>query len=264
MYERLLVERRGPVGWLIFDRPDVGNAMDALMMTELEQAWRELDADPAVRVIVNTGQGKNFQTGLDVAALSRDKAAMTEQSRRTRDAELRFTGWHNEVWKPVIAAVNGNCVGGGLHFVADADIVLAASDARFFDTHVSVGQVMAYEGVGLVRKMAFEPIMRLALTGRYERVSAARAHQLGMVSQVVDPPERLRDEAQALAEKIAKNSPAAMRATKRALWGALERGLTDACRNGSQEMLSMWGHPDQEEGPLAFSEKRDAQWMELS
>ena len=234
------------------------------MMTELEQAWRELDADPAVRVIVNTGEGRNFQTGLDVAALSRDKAAMTEQSRRTRDAELRFTGWHNEVWKPVIAAVNGNCVGGGLHFVADADIVLAASDARFFDTHVSVGQVMAYEGVGLVRKMAFEPIMRMALTGRHERVSATRAHQLGMVSQVVDPPERLRDEAQALAEKIAKNSPAAMRATKRALWGALERGLTDACRNGSQEMLSMWGHPDQEEGPLAFSEKRDAQWMELS
>ncbi len=83
MYERLLVERRGPVGWLIFNRPDVGNAMDALMMTELEQAWRELDADPSVRVIVNAGEGRNFQTGLDVAALSRDKSAMTEQSRRT-------------------------------------------------------------------------------------------------------------------------------------------------------------------------------------
>ncbi len=72
-----------PVGWLIFDRPDVGNAMDARMMTELEEAWRELDDDPAVRVIVNTGNGRNFQTGLDVAALSRDKEAMTEQSRRT-------------------------------------------------------------------------------------------------------------------------------------------------------------------------------------
>ena len=264
MYERLLVERRGPVGWLIFNRPEVGNAMDARMMTELEEAWRELDADPAVRVIVNTGEGKNFQTGLDVAALSRDKAAMTEQSRRTRDAELRFTGWHNEVWKPVIAAVNGNCVGGGLHFVADADIVLAAADARFFDTHVSVGQVMAYEGVGLVRKMAFEPIMRIALTGRHERVSAARAHELGMVSQVVDPPERLRDEAQALAETIARNSPAAMRATKRALWGALEAGLTSACRAGAQELVGMWGHPDQGEGPVAFAEKRDARWMEIT
>jgi enoyl-CoA hydratase/carnithine racemase len=260
VYERLLVERRGPVGWLIFNRPDVGNAMDARMMSELEEAWRELDDDPAVRVIVNAGEGKNFQTGLDVAALSRDKQAMTEQSRRTRDAELRFTGWHNQVWKPVIAAVNGNCVGGGLHFVADADIVLAASDAQFFDTHVSVGQVMAYEGVGLVRKMAFEPIMRMALTGRHERMPAARARELGMISQIVDPPERLREEAQLLAETVARNSPAAMRATKRALWGALEMGLTDACRNGSQEMLSMWGHVDQEEGPLAFAEKRDARW----
>lgn len=264
MYERLIVERRGPVGWLIFNRPEVGNAMDARMMTELEEAWRELDADPAVRVIVNTGEGKSFQTGLDVAALSRDKAAMTEQSRRTRDAELRFTGWHNEVWKPVIAAVNGNCVGGGLHFIADADIVLAAADARFFDTHVSVGQVMAYEGVGLVRKMAFEPIMRMALTGRHERMGAARAYELGMVSQVVDPPEQLREAAQALAETIARNSPAAMRATKRALWGALELGLTDACVAGGQVLVGMWGHPDQEEGPLAFSEKREAQWMEIT
>ena len=260
MYERLIVERRGPVGWLVFDRPDVGNALDARMMSELEEAWRELDDDPAVRVIVNTGEGKNFQTGLDVAALSRDKAAMSEQSRRTRDAELRFTAWHNQVWTPVIAAVHGSCAGGGLHFVADADVVIAASDATFFDTHVSLGQAMSYEGVGLSHKMAFEPIMRMALVGRYARMPAARALQLGMVSQIVDPPERLREEAQVLAETIARNSPAAMRATKRALWGALELGLTDACRAGAQELVGMWGHPDQEEGPLAFAERREARW----
>jgi enoyl-CoA hydratase/carnithine racemase len=264
VYERLIVERQGPVGWLVFNRPEVGNALDAPMMTELEEAWRELDADPAVRVIVNAGNGKSFQTGLDVVALSRDKDAMTEQSRRTRNAELRFTAWHNQVWKPVIAAVHGSCAGGGLHFVADADIVIAARDATFFDTHVSLGQAMSYEAVGLSHKMAFEPIMRMALVGRYERMPVERALQLGMVSQVVDPPERLRHEAQVLAEKIAKNSPAAMRATKRALWGALESGLTDACRAGSQELVGMWGHPDQEEGPLAFSEKRDAQWMEIT
>ena len=164
-------------------------------MTELEEAWRELDDDPAVRVIVNTGNGRNFQTGLDVAALSRDKEAMTEQSRRTRDAELRFTAWHNQVWTPVIAAVNGSCAGGGLHFVADADIVIAASDATFFDTHVSLGQAMSYEGVGLSHKMAFEPIMRMALVGRSERMPATRARQLGMISQIVDPPEGLRDAA---------------------------------------------------------------------
>ena len=81
-----------------------------------------------------------------------------------------------------------------------------------------------------------------------------------MISQVVDPPERLREEAQALAEKIARNSPAAMAATKRALWGALEHGLTDACKAGAVELVSMWGHPDQVEGPAAFAEKREPRW----
>jgi len=259
-YETLVVERRGPVGWLVFDRPDRGNAMDATMLAELERAWVDLDADPAVRVIVTTGNGEAFQTGLDVAQLSRDPAALREQSRRTKRAELRLTAWHNRVWKPVIAAVNGTCAGGGLHFVADADIVIAASDATFLDPHVSVGQVTAYEAIALVRRSPMEPIVRMALIGRHERITASRAHQLGILSEVVDPPERLRAAAQALAEKVARNSPAAMAATKRALWGALEAGLTDACRAGAAELVGMWGHPDQTEGPLAFTERREPNW----
>jgi enoyl-CoA hydratase len=260
-YTTLVVERHGYVGWLIFDRPDAGNAMDAVMLEELESAWLELDADPAVRVIVNTGNGRQFQTGLDVVQLAGDREALREQSRRTRDATLRLTAWHNSVAKPVIAAVNGLCAGGGLHFVADADIVIAASSATFVDPHVSIGQVSAYETIGLARKMPFESVMRMALTGRSERVSAQRAYELGMISEVVDPPERLRDAAQELAEKIARNSPAAMAASKRALWGALEMDLTDACIAGGRELVSMWGHPDQSEGPLAFAEKRDANWI---
>jgi enoyl-CoA hydratase/carnithine racemase len=259
-YETLVVERRGPVGWLVFNRPDRGNAMDATMFRELERAWRDLDADPDVRVIVNTGEGRAFQTGLDMVQLSRDRAALREQSRQTKRAELRLTAWHNGVWKPVIAAVNGICAGGGLHFVADADIVIAASDAQFLDPHVSVGQVAAYEAIALVRKSRFESLMRMALVGRHERVSAERAYEVGLISQVADPPDRLREEVQALAEKIARNSPAAMRATKRALWGSLEMGLTDACRAGAAELVSIWGHPDQEEGPRAFAEKRDPAW----
>ncbi|MGZ4683007.1 MAG: enoyl-CoA hydratase/isomerase family protein [Acidimicrobiales bacterium] len=262
-YQTLIVERRGAVGWLIFDRPDAANAMDATMLDELEQAWTELDADPRVRVIVNSGAGRAFQTGVDVVQLSRDPEAMRAQSRRTRDAELRLTAWHNQVWKPVIAAVNGVCAGGGLHFVADADIVIASSTATFLDPHVSVGQVTAYEAIGLLRKVPVEPMMRMAFTGRSERMSAQRAHELGMISQVVDPPEQLWDAAQELAEKIARNSPAAMAATKRALWGALELGLTDACRAGAAELVSMWGHPDQTEGPLAFTDKREPDWAAL-
>ena len=94
-------------------------------------------------------------------------------------------------------------------------------------------------------------------------MTAARAYELGIISEVVDPPERIREAALELAEKIARNSPAAMAATKRALWAAFETGLTDACRAGSAELVGMWGHPDQEEGPRAFTERREAEWQEI-
>jgi enoyl-CoA hydratase/carnithine racemase len=262
-YDTLIVERRGHVGWLVFNRPAVGNAMNARMLGELEAAWRELDDDPEVRVIVNTGAGSSFQTGLDVAQLSTDRQALREQSRRTRDFDLRFTSWQLGILKPVIAAVNGVCAGGGLHFVADADIVIASSSATFVDPHTSIGQAVTYEAIALMRKMAAERVMRMALMGSSERMPADVAYRLGMVSQVVDPPERLREEAQALADKVARNSPAAMRATKQALWGAFEHGLSDACRAGSQHLVAMWGHPDQEEGPLAFADKREPHWRPL-
>jgi enoyl-CoA hydratase/carnithine racemase len=232
------------------------------MLAELERAWRELDLDPEVRVVVNTGAGSSFQTGLDVAQLSTDPEALREQSRRTRHFDLRFTSWQLGVLKPVIAAVNGVCAGGGLHFVADADIVIASSSASFLDPHTSIGQAVTYEAITLMRKVAAERVMRMAFTGRYERIPADVAYRAGLVSQVVDPPERLAEEAQALADKVARNSPAAMRATKQALWGTFELGLSDACRAGSQHLISMWGHPDQEEGPSAFAEKRQPNWTE--
>jgi enoyl-CoA hydratase/carnithine racemase len=220
-YETLRLGRRGPVGWLEFHRPDVGNAMNARMMHELEDAWRALDADPDVRVIVNTGAGDAFQTGLDMAQLARDPEALREQSRRTKRFELRFTAWHNDVWKPVIAAVNGVCAGGGLHFVADADIVLMAEGATLVDPHVSVGQATVYETIALVKKSPMEAVLRMALVGRHERITAQRAYQLGICSEVV-PVDELRDTAQRLGELIAQHPPEHLAATKRALWTVLE------------------------------------------
>jgi enoyl-CoA hydratase/carnithine racemase len=259
-YETLEVERRGHVGWLVFNRPDRRNAMNNAMRDELRLAWTELADDPQVRVIVNAARGRAFQTGADVLELATDGQGMERYRRSVQKWDLGFTSWHLGIDKPVIAAVNGICAGAGLHFVADADIVLAASDAAFTDPHVSVGQTSAIETIALMRKMPAEAVLRMALVGRHERMSAARAYELGMVSEVVDPPERLHEAAQELAEKIALNSPAALAATKRALWGALEQGLTDACKAGAAEMVSLWGHPDQTEGPAAFAEKREARW----
>jgi enoyl-CoA hydratase/carnithine racemase len=259
-YETLLVERRGHVGWILFDRPDRRNAMNSRMRAELRDAWTELARDPEVRAIVNGGCGPDFQTGADVVELATDGQGMERYRTSVEEFDLGFTSWHLKIDKPVVAAVNGVCAGGGLHFVADADVVVAASNACFTDPHVSVGQVSAIETIGLMRKMPAEAVLRMALVGRHERMSAQRAYELGMVSEVVDPPERLHEAAQELATKIARNSPAALRATKRALWGALEQGLTEACRAGAAELVSMWGHPDQIEGPAAFAEKREARW----
>src|SRR5919107_6084811 len=226
-YEHLIVERHGPVGWLINNRPDQLNAMNSAMRDEFADAWKELDGDPEVRVIVHTGNGRAFQTGVDVSEIAGDGVGMERYRQSMEDFDLHFTSWHQQVWKPVITAVNGMCAGGAFHWVADADVVICASDAQFFDPHVSVGQVVSIEAIALMRKMPVEAVMRMAFVGRHERMSAQRAYELGMISQIVDPPERLREEAQALAERIAKNSPAAMRATKQALWYALEAGLTD-------------------------------------
>jgi enoyl-CoA hydratase len=260
-YQTLEVSRRGGVGWLVFNRPDRRNAMNNLMRDELRAAWTELAADADVRVIVNAARGPAFQTGADVVELATDGVGMERYRESLADFDLGFTAWHLGVDKPVIAAVNGICAGGGLHFVADADIVLAASDATFTDPHVSVGQVSAVETIGLMRKIPAEAVLRMALVGRHERMSAVRAYELGLISQLVDPPDRLHEAAQELAEKIALNSPAAVRATKRALWGALEQGLTDACKAGAAELVSLWGHPDQIEGPAAFAEKRPPRWQ---
>jgi enoyl-CoA hydratase len=259
-YRTLVIERDGPVGWLINNRPEALNAMNNEMRDELADAWKELDADAQVRVIVHTGNGRAFQTGADVAELANDGIGMERYRQSLESFDLHFTAWHQQVWKPVITAVNGICAGGGFHWVADADIVIAASDAQFFDPHVSIGQVVAIEAIGLLRKMPFEAVARMALVGKYERMPATRALELGMISEIVDPPEQLRDRAQALGELISRNSPAAMAATKKALWGALEHGLTDACRAGATHLVSMWGHPDQDEGPRAFAEKREPNW----
>ena len=210
---------------------------------------------------MNTGAGSAFQTGLDVVQLSKDRDALREQSRRTRDAELRFTAWHNQVWKPVIASVNGVCAGGGLHFVADADIVVAASNATFLDPHVSIGQVAAYEDIALGAEVAGR-VDPADGAGRPARADHRRA---GVPARHPEPGRRptrsgSRPRPRRSPRRWPANSPAAMRATKRALWGALEMGLTDACKAGAEELVSMWGHPDQTEGPLAFAEKRDARW----
>ena len=160
-----------------------------------------------------------------------------------RAYDMHFTARHQQVAKPVVAAVNGICAGGGLQFVTDSDIALCSSNARFLDPHVSFGQTVEYSAFTLARTIPFGVAMRLALTGRHEHMSAARALEIGLVTEIVDPPEKLREAVQKAGELIARNSPAALVHSKRAMWRALQMGLDDACRAGSQDIAAMWTIP---------------------
>jgi enoyl-CoA hydratase len=260
-YETLITERHGPVGWLVFNRPEAGNAMNATMLDELAQVWIEIDHDPAVRVIAVTGVGESFNIGADIEALAREPERLRILRGQIRAYDMHFTARHQQVAKPVVAAVNGICAGGGLQFVTDCDIALCSSNARFFDPHVSLGQAVEYSAFTLARTIPFGVAMRLALTGRHEHLSAARALEIGLVTEIVDPPEKLREAVQEAGELIARNSPAALVHSKRAMWRALQMGLDDACRAGSQDIAAMWDHPDQIEGPAAFAEKREPKWQ---
>lgn len=221
-YQRLVVERRGPVGWIVNDRPEALNAYDDTMRAEFRRAYRQHDEDPAVRVLVHAALGRAFQVGVDVASFTDDQGT-DRFEREVRDFDLGLTGWHLGVRKPVVVAINGVCAGGGLHWLADGDVVLATSDATFVDPHVSIGQVTAFEVIGLARRGPFEAVMRMALAGRHERLSAARAHELGLVGEVVDPPAALHDRAQAVALSIASGDPVALAERKAALWRSKER-----------------------------------------
>jgi enoyl-CoA hydratase len=217
----LVMERRGAVGRIVFDRPSHGNALDAQMMADLPGCWRDLDDDPAVLAIVVTGRGWAFQTGVDLAQLSGDPDALRASARRTREGDPRLTGWHLGVRKPVVTAVNGVCAGGGLHFVVDSDLVIASMSASFVDPHVSVGQVSAFEPIGVQNRTSFTHAARMAFLGSHEALTAQRAYEIGLIGEVVAP-GLLESRAQELALLLGRD-PAGVRAVKRAVWSTTER-----------------------------------------
>jgi enoyl-CoA hydratase len=262
-FETLVLERRGMVGWLLFNRPAARNAMNVEMHNELPLAWQHLDADRDVRVIVCSGVGGAFSSGVDLFDLADDERAKVFRADIEHPASVGFTARDCGVRKPVIAAVNGLCVGGAFMWVVDADIAIAASDAQFVDPHTSIGQTVGRGNVGMVAHAPFGAVMRMSLLGRHERLSAWEACRLGMVTEVVHPPHRLYGAAQALAEKIARNSPAALAASKVAMWRALQLGLDDTCLAATNEICSMWTHADQAEGTTAFAEGRSPEWRPL-
>ncbi len=150
--------------------------------------------------------------------------------------------------------------GGGLHFIADSDLVLCSENATFFDTHVKVGLVSGLEPVGLARRVPLESVLRMALLGGSERFDARRALEIGLVGEIV-PSEALMPRARNLADAISRHSPAALARTKQAIWESLDVGLQQGLERAWRIIQEHNDHPDLKEGARAFVEKRKPRWM---
>ena len=258
--ETLLYDVKDGVATITLNRPDRHNAFTVTMANELAQTWEAVKTDPDVVCAIVTGAGpKAFCTGMDVADVASGEARKTGTLSREDAPWFRLTAIQNKCWKPVITAVNGMVVGGGLHFIADSDLIIASENASFFDTHVKVGLIAGIEPVGLTRRIPLESVLRMALLGGSERMSADEAQRLGLVGEVVAS-ELLLPRAQELASKIAQHSPTALARTKQVIWEGLDTGLEDAIDNAWQAISEHTSHDDLTEGAVAFVEKRKPRW----
>jgi enoyl-CoA hydratase/carnithine racemase len=212
------------VAVVTLNRPDRYNAFDATMCDELSALWRALRVDDSVRCVVLTGAGdKAFCTGID-----RDDVPADEQSYDFDPFTYVDPGQHlgpkgNDLWTPVIAAVNGIACGGAFYLLGEVEFIIAADHATFFDPHVTYGMPAVFEPTLMSARMPFGEIMRLSLLGNHERMSAGRAHQIGLVSEVV-PADQLLESARWAAAAIASAPPSAVQTTVRTLWASREMG----------------------------------------
>jgi enoyl-CoA hydratase/carnithine racemase len=164
-----------------------------------------------------------------------------------------------DLWKPVIAAVQGMACGGAFYMLGEVEFIIAADHATFFDPHVTYGMVAAYEPIHMSGIMPFPEIMRLSLLGNYERMSAQRAHEIGMVSEVA-PKEELLERAEWAASRIASQPALAIEGTVRALWGAREHGAREALKLG-YAYVAMGTNPDSiAEGQKVFESGKRIEW----
>jgi enoyl-CoA hydratase/carnithine racemase len=205
------------IATVTLNRPDVLNAFNQLMLDEFSDLWRRCRIDDDIHVVVLQANGDQaFSTGVD-----RKEGRFRHPNPFSEDDPGQSLGAkQNRVWKPLICAVHGMVAGGAFYWLNEADVIIAADDSEFFDPHTSYGMVSALEPIGMLRRMPFGEVMRIALFGLDERVSARRAYEINLVSEVL-PRSELRPRAQLLAARLAAKPPMAVQGTVKAIWDSL-------------------------------------------
>jgi len=229
-FETLLYEERDRVAFITLNRPEVLNAFNRKMQDELHACWQQLRVNNDVGAVVITGAGeKAFCSGVDrkEAYASEDYEA-NAGSGSPGDTPFMFNSVaprigpkSNDLWKPVIAAVNGLAGGGAYYMLGECDIMIASDEASFFDPHVGYGMTAAFEPMELAQRMPLGELARLLLLSVHERTTARRAYEIGLVSEVVAAAE-LQERAEWIATRIAAAPASVVQGTLRAIWAAYE------------------------------------------
>jgi enoyl-CoA hydratase/carnithine racemase len=253
----VLCEASDGVAQVTLNRPEVHNAFNELMQDELRTVWRWVRVDDNVRAVVLTGAGdKAFCTGIDRG----DIPVETEYDPFTYEDPGRKIGPKSqELWKPVIAAVNGMACAGGFYLLGESDIIIAAEHATFFDPHVTYAMTAAFEPILLMNRMAFGDLVRMSLSGAHERMSARTARETGLVSEVVAAGELL-PASHAVARRIAASPAVSVQATLRTLWAARGLSSDQALALGNVFLQLGTSSRSLREGQEVFTQRKPGGW----
>jgi enoyl-CoA hydratase/carnithine racemase len=255
MTDEVLRERRGHVEILTINRPEARNAINGAVSTGISTALDELAEDPEAWVVVLTGSGdKAFSAGMDLKAFAAGEGAAV------MGAPGGFGGIaRREFPKPLIAAVNGPALAGGLEIALSCDLIVAADHAVFGIPEASRGLIAGAGGLfRLPRRVPLAVALEMALTA--DPIDAERARELGLVNRVV-PRHQLMDETLVLAERIAENAPLAVRYSKSVMLQSLSADDAAGWRLTDEAVGVVFSSPDAMEGPIAFAEKRRPNWQ---
>ncbi len=266
-FQTLLYDEKDGVAWVTLNRPDVHNAFNAQMQRELRDLWHGLRRNDDVRVVVLTGSGdKAFCTGIDRTETMGEYPKSGERVVGAASTPFMFDDpganigpKSCDLWKPVIAAVNGMACGGAFYMLGEVEFIIAAEHATFFDPHVTYGMTAAFEPMHMLQKMPFHEIMRISLLGNHERLSAKRAHEIGLVSEVVAA-DKLREAAAWAAAAIASAPPLAIQGTVRAIWAARELSRSQALGLGYAFVGLGTNRESIQQGQATFASGKRVKW----
>lgn len=248
-YENIVASAEDRVAIITLNRPQVLNALNRATMDELVDALEGFDRDDAIRCVILTGAGRAFAAGADINEFRAATPVMMLN-------QYRFQQWEHirKISKPIIAAVNGFCLGGGCELAMLCDIILAAEGARFGQPEINIGLMPGAGGTQrLPRAVGKHRAMELILTGKH--VSAQIAYEWGLVNRIV-PAEMLMDEAKGLARDIAEKAPVAVRLAKEAILKSLDAPLETGLDHERKLFYLLFTTQDKEEGIDAFLNKR--------